>query len=303
MLTSFRLCWTGPATPEAIQKDFDSILGREVVLNGNVFIRADKDKVEKLYRLKLEKKSVFRPEHEEVSAGGLTTLFHMISPGAYARMQAYDKIRPLHEGPDGAFLADLDHWPDAPGGACGPMFPCQLTHGTVLSWKHQRLFLGSEATANGWNLFPSSETSASAPVTPAIDILMGLSDPQQKKLPSVIVRLETVCACQHRACGVRQTGLGDQASRLGSATRGLNNSCEFDTDALDDPSDTDSDTNEFWRQAANDVEHMPMHIMLRQSFSVRHSAIASAWLQFLRGVRGITFKAANLAFSLLSFAM
>jgi hypothetical protein len=56
-------------------------------------------------------------------------------------------------------------------------------------------------------------------------------------------------------------------------------------------------------QVPNDVEHMPMHIMLRQSFSVRHSAIASAWLQFLRGVRGITFKAANLAFSLLSFAM
>ena len=251
MLTSFRLRWTGPTTPEAIQKDFDSIFCREVLLNGNVFILADKDKVEKLYRSRLEKKNVFRPEHEEVSAGGLTTLFHMISPGAYAHMQAYEKIRPLNEGPDGAFLADLDHWPDAPGGACGPMFPCQLTHGTVLSWKHQRVFLGSEhLTANGWNLFPSS---ASAPVSPAIDILMGLSDTQQKKLSGNGMHLPSLCAWKLYVLAnivrVESAKLVEETRLLGSATRGLNSSCEFDAEALDEPSDTDSETNEFWRNA------------------------------------------------------
>jgi hypothetical protein len=255
MLTSFRLRWTGPSTPEAIQKDFDSIFGRGVVLNGNVFIRADKDKVEKLYRLKLEKKSVFRPEHEEVSAGGLTTLFHMISPGAYARMQAYDKIRPLHEGPDGAFLADLDHWPDAPGGARGPMFPCQLTHGTVMSWKHHRVFLGSEhLAANGWNLFPSS---ASAPVSPASDILMGLSDTKQKKLSGNGMRLPSLCAWKlyvlANTVRVESAKLVEETRLLGSATRGLKRSCEFDADDPADPSDTDSETNEYWRNAIREA--------------------------------------------------
>jgi hypothetical protein len=248
MLTSFRLHWTGPSTPDAIQKDFDSIFGKKVVLNGNVFILATKDKIEKMFRLKLEKKNIFRPEHESVSAGGLTTLFQMISPGTYARMQAYDKIRPLHKGPDGAFLADLDHWPDAPGGACGPMFP---SHGTVLSWQHERVFLGSEhLTANGWNLFPSS---ASAAVTPAIDILMGLSDKQQKKLSGNGMHLPSLCAWKLYVLGnivrVESAKLVEEARLLGSATRGLNSSFEFDAVDLDDPSDTDSETNEFRRRA------------------------------------------------------
>ena len=160
-------------------------------MSGDAYLLADTAQVQKLYKEKLEKKHIYWPKDQDVPMGD-ETLMKMLAPGVFKHMEAYSELRATKQGNDGAFLADLDHWPEGPGGSCGPLFPCQLTHGTVKSWNGKRLFLGSEhLAANGWNLFPSSSSS---PVSPLLDILLALTDREQKQLSGNGMHLPSLCA-------------------------------------------------------------------------------------------------------------
>ena len=161
-------------------------------MSGDAYLLADDAEVEKFYRTRLQKRNIFWPEDQAVPTKGDGILVKIFSPGVFQHMMAYDWLQPTNKGADGAFLADLDHWPDSRGGSCGPLFPCQLTHGTVKSWVGQRVFLGTEhLAAQGWHLFP--RTSAS-PVSPLREILRALSDSEQKQLSGNGMHLPTLLA-------------------------------------------------------------------------------------------------------------
>jgi len=95
------------------------------------------------------------------------------------RLQEYSKLRTQYEGIGGAFLADVQQWPGTAVGS-GPLFPTQLTHGSIVSWQHQRLARAMEhVAAQGFHVYPVDGCSFQSPLRPA---LQEMTESSVKKL-------------------------------------------------------------------------------------------------------------------------
>lgn len=94
-----------------------------------------------------------------------------LSAGNGCRMDAYLDHRHLYEGVGGAFLMDTQQWLGVKYGHGGPLFPCQLTHGDVVSATMCRVATGREHFfSQGFHIFPTG-TQFSTPLKPFVDNL------------------------------------------------------------------------------------------------------------------------------------
>ena len=143
--------WAGPSSDDAIQEDFDSIFSTTMELDGDIFFFIDAAEREVELSENLRKRC-----HGQCLPKGfdnqIDKVMLSLGPAARLRYEAYTELRPRHQSLSGAFIADLDQWPSIRR-ICGPLFPCQLTHGTVFSWSKQSIAHGMEhANAQGWNV-------------------------------------------------------------------------------------------------------------------------------------------------------
>lgn len=194
-----RLRWVGPETDKEVQEEFDSIFKRKILLDGNVFRLAGEDEVRKWYSQKLAARGTYR---EPAALSDIASLLEdILPPGARMRLEAYERVRQetLAAGPgrpgEAAFIADVEQWPHR-ASMCGPGFPCQLTHGTVVSMSGspdgRRVFLGSEhLAAMGWHLFEQASSTFSSPVK---GLLCSLSGRAQKALAGNAMSLPALAA-------------------------------------------------------------------------------------------------------------
>ena len=148
-----RLMWTGPSTQAEIQKDFNDTFNRQMILDGDAYLKASPTDVNRVYRQLLQKRHVHVSEKDDIDVHGRGVLRSALSAGHMNRLDAYNELRIT----DKACIADLDHWPGSPGDTSGPLFPVQLRHSHLYSFKKRRLCLGLEHVhAQGWNVFGDS---------------------------------------------------------------------------------------------------------------------------------------------------
>ena len=156
-LNSRRLIWNGPTTDAAVQEAFNKLFKRTCELTGDCFFLADDESVALDWVRRLKQRGIHcSPEDLNICR---ETMLETLALGARQRFEAYEKIRPGTEGIGGTFLADIEHWPDSGKSAAGSIFPCQLSHGTVVSWLKNRPALGMEhICANGFHVYPQIST-------------------------------------------------------------------------------------------------------------------------------------------------
>lgn len=185
--------WSGPTSDQAIQTEFEQIFKRTGRLSGNSFLLAPSSEVRAWYSLKLAQRGIHVSGDKPLDIP--SRLQDILPPGARLRLEAYKKI--LEESPEATdFIADVEHWPGC-AVACGSMFPCQLTHGTVVSMKGDggggpRVFLGSEhLAALGWHIFDEVSGKFNSPMK---KILRGLKGHTQKALAGNAMSLPAIAA-------------------------------------------------------------------------------------------------------------
>ncbi|CAE7319270.1 unnamed protein product [Symbiodinium sp. CCMP2456] len=181
--------WMGPTAPDLLQRDFDSIFATTMELSGNIFFLED-DETQR--RCNIDKAVCQRGRNRLVlqSLNRWDLLQSCLAPGAATRLREYDEKRANRVDPEGAFLADVEHWPGQCLGSGGPLFPCQLKHGTVVSWQHQRAATGMEhLAAQGYHVF-----DVVGPKTPLYSLLSTLDDCKLKQLSGNGWSLPAVCA-------------------------------------------------------------------------------------------------------------
>ena len=98
--------------------------------------------------------------------------------GAGVRLDAHLERQAELEGIGGAYLFDVQHWPGVKMTPGGPLFPCQLTHGDVVSASKLRTASGMEHLfAQGFHVF---ETGTGY-VSPLLPFFRTLSESQLKR--------------------------------------------------------------------------------------------------------------------------
>ena len=131
--------WMGPDTDSEIQKEFEQIFGCSCELSGDVFALANDDEIlaEVNRRLRLRGLPLVDrlPTHPQVSF-----LLDQLPPGAKVRLQSYLASRAEAEGIGGAYICDVEQNKHVGKASHGPTFPSQLTHGTVVTAEHMRIF-------------------------------------------------------------------------------------------------------------------------------------------------------------------
>ena len=148
-------CWMGPSTDMAIQQEFDLLFSRSTELTGDVFFQADMETVRRDVFARLKRRGGPADVGQELTFDR-SFLDEMLPPGALQRLAQYEGNRPAKQGIEsGAFLCDVNQWPEAGCSADGPFFPCQLTHATVVSLNKMRPAVGLEyLAAQGFHVFP-----------------------------------------------------------------------------------------------------------------------------------------------------
>ena len=135
-----------------MQKAYDDMFRADLVLTGDIFLQAPTEYLQKVFKERFKKHGRFYNSLEEVPVKG-NALLRIMPPGMPARRDAYALLRGNSERD---FLADLDHWPNSPGGSYGSSFPCQLTHGNIWSWNKDRMCVGLEHfMAQGIHMLPA----------------------------------------------------------------------------------------------------------------------------------------------------
>ena len=188
-LSKTTMIWMGPTAPDLLQRDFDSIFATTMELTGDVFFLEHNE----TQRQRSIDKAVSQRGRNRLALQSLNSwdlLQSCLAPGAATRLRDYDGLRACRADPEGAFLADVEHWPGQCLGSGGPLFPCQLKHGTVVSWQHQRAATGMEhLAAQGYHVF-----DIVGPKTPLHNILSTLDDCKLKQLSGNGWSLPAVCA-------------------------------------------------------------------------------------------------------------
>ncbi|CAK9082469.1 Uncharacterized protein SCF082_LOCUS39189 [Durusdinium trenchii] len=95
----------------------------------------------------------------------------MLPPGAAQRLDAHEKQREGKEGIEtGAYLVDVNQWPDSGCSAAGPYWPCQSTRATAISFNHGRAAVGLEyLLAQGFHVFPEIHGGRPAQILPLVE--------------------------------------------------------------------------------------------------------------------------------------
>ncbi|CAE7548869.1 unnamed protein product [Symbiodinium natans] len=134
------LVWLGPKTDEEIQAEFEGMFGRCPHLNGSVFLQED-DSVHQAF---LRDQLGSRGHYPDIMPEGQKLFNKLLVPGQQQRLAAYQQRAAERAALDGTCFCDLEHWPDSPGPAFGPMMPCLLTHGNILELSRSRFVLPAE---------------------------------------------------------------------------------------------------------------------------------------------------------------
>ena len=161
--------WVGPSTDMAIQQEFDFLFSRSTELTGDVFFQASMETVRSDVFARLKKRGGAADVGQELRFDR-SFLDEMLPPGALQRLAQYEATRPAKQGIEsGAFLCDVQQWPEAGCSTAGPFFPCQLTHATVVSLNKMRPAVGLEyLAAQGFHVFPKPGDVHSAVALPLL---------------------------------------------------------------------------------------------------------------------------------------
>ena len=207
------LVWVGPSSPEAIQEEFDCLFGRRCEVSGKVFFQAREEDVRQMIDKVMRKR--MRVSHE-VPLTGPRMWAQVLTPAQMSRVREYEGLRDDRSGLDGCFIADVDHWPNSPGPACGAHFPTLLRHGTILEFSTGRIAMPQDRWLSlGFNVRP--DLCPGHHVWPAASFVGALSSRVQhclsgnsQSLPAILawklyvfantVRRETPTPCAPPVC-------------------------------------------------------------------------------------------------------
>ena len=127
------LVWLGPP-PGQVQEHFEKLWARRPMLTGAVFLQEGQVRQTGWLLTQMTKKGHYGEVRKLAfqSPPNRRLFRYVLTPGQLQRLEKYKALEKEGAGMDGTYLCDLEHWPMSPGPACGPMFPCLLTHGTIL---------------------------------------------------------------------------------------------------------------------------------------------------------------------------
>lgn len=137
------MVWLGPTNPEDVKMEFESTFGKSCQLSGSVFLQEDVSVQDEWCHKRLEKRGF----HGCCPDAGQKLYRKILTPGQLQRLEQYQKLKDEHQGMDGTFFCDLDHWPSSPGPDFGPMFPVLLRHGAILELNTGRFAMNMDRFA------------------------------------------------------------------------------------------------------------------------------------------------------------
>ena len=164
----------------SIQEDFEKTFNSQVEdANGNIFFIADKAMLQKIFRKRFAKQSMYFEDDSEVPTSG-EKLLEMFAPGARQHKIAFEERYSKDLASGAPRLADIDHWPKTAGGSFGPEFPCQLCHGMVWSFNENRPAVGPEHfTAQGFHCLPQMQSTFRSRLS---KMILSFNEPTAKAL-------------------------------------------------------------------------------------------------------------------------
>lgn len=124
------MAWVGP---EDVEEAFEARFYRSCQLSGDVFLCGGEEDTFNMYSEMARKQGNFVSPAVLKDLPKDELLQTILAPGQLRIVGEYEDLKQDRCGLDGSFLADIDHHPDT-AATCGPYWPCQLTHGTVMSW-------------------------------------------------------------------------------------------------------------------------------------------------------------------------
>ena len=145
-----QLVWCGPEDQAEVQREFDTIFNKRVVLDGSIFFQAPAHVRDESYRAKLALRGSFPAPECDLSTD--PEIFDMLlPPGAAQRLESFMQL-------GGSCICDVEHWPRRGYDKLSRTFPIQLTHGTIVDIRtngRHTLALGTEhLCAQGFPMFP-----------------------------------------------------------------------------------------------------------------------------------------------------
>lgn len=220
------LSWVGP-DKDAIQQKFDEKFCRQTQLTGDSLLCAPEEEMYKHYQdlARIQGHHVSTDDFKALSSEGL--LEAILAPGQLQIYSEYAAAKSKLQSLGGALIADLGQHPHTASTA-GPDWPCQLTHGTVISFSHghgqHRVASGLEHLgAQGFHLFPS--TTKDYPVSKMRGIYDTLRFREQKHISGNGMHLAVVASWLSFVLGnvVRVGGvrLRDMSFKRGSSWSAL----------------------------------------------------------------------------------
>eukprot|EP00972_Heterocapsa_arctica_P106672 15711968-Heterocapsa_arctica.AAC.1 len=166
-LAKWSMIWLGPETLEGIQQDFDKIFHTTMELTGDIFFLEEAGAAHDYMVALVQKRGIHSTVASKLEPWD--RLRAAVPAGAGVRLDAYSKLREERQGVGGCFIADVQQWPGVRYGSGGPIWPCMLTHGCLVSWHHQRVATGMEhMAAQGLHVFDTS-TGFRSPLCPVLE--------------------------------------------------------------------------------------------------------------------------------------
>lgn len=128
------LVWMGPDSEEGVERDFKERFYRGVVLDGSAFFCADnRERFAEYSALAANRKNQLDEEMIGCANNSQRILAAVLPPGAIGRLREYEEHRLSHDQA-GVLMCDADHNKGC-GSTCGPDWPVQLTHGSIVMLK------------------------------------------------------------------------------------------------------------------------------------------------------------------------
>lgn len=169
-LSRSKFVWLGPAEDKDIQADFNNAFGRSMEVDGDYFFLAGDEVVEEEFQQRARARKV--PMEAGYWKQGLEMNLPLLPPGMANRFSKWAELQEKHAGPTGAYLGDLDQWPNVKTGCGGPLWPVLLTHGHIASFSRNRIATGDEhLLAQGVVMFDGITDSFSSLLRPFLQPL------------------------------------------------------------------------------------------------------------------------------------
>ena len=177
-LSGGRWVWIGPQSDEDIQRHFNTLFGRRMVLNGDVYLQASEGDVNRFAQSMADHRRRKLPVDWETLP--MDSYLHELAPvGVVARKSVYDQLWESGEYA-GTLLADLEHHKGC-GPAHGLVMPALDTHPLVWSYGKQRLATPHELfSAQGLDVYPG--LSGQRGVSPLKGLVHSMSTQSANKL-------------------------------------------------------------------------------------------------------------------------